>query len=442
MFHRVKTSLFALFRNFKSSIWVVPALISVLFFGLIIFILVIHSPDHEYIVLKIIPYADITNADTARALITTILAGTISLIIFSFTMMMFVLNQAASNYSSKVLGGLISQRSNQIVLGVYIGTVIYTIILLMQIKEGDYYEDVPHIGIFLCVVIFIFCLILFVKFINNIYSSVQIYSVIETIYNQTKKQLLKEPEQKEDKSKIFVKEWFDNISSKSGYFQAISDDTLLKLACKHDLVIQAIPPRGFYHVAGAPLFRLSKKIIDKDILSQIEDGFVFYTGENIEDNYFYGLRQLSEVAIQALSTGINAPGTAIACLDFLSDLFSIRMKQNHTKIRTDKDGNTKIIVPEVYINELLEICISPIRVYGKKDVNLLLALFNFIKRLTYNDPEQKYQELLTHHVLAIYEDAFKGLENSMDKKSIKEKVRELKNLPSNYFIELNLQPHF
>ncbi len=194
MFHRVKTSLFALFRNFKSSIWVVPALISVLFFGLIIFILVIHSPDHEYIVLKIIPYADITNADTARALITTILAGTISLIIFSFTMMMFVLNQAASNYSSKVLGGLISQRSNQIVLGVYIGTVIYTIILLMQIKEGDYYEDVPHIGIFLCVVIFIFCLILFVKFINNIYSSVQIYSVIETIYDQTKKQLLKDPE--------------------------------------------------------------------------------------------------------------------------------------------------------------------------------------------------------------------------------------------------------
>lgn len=443
MLHRIKTSFFALFRKIKSSIWLIPAIISLLFFGLIVFILSVHSPDAEYKILNIIPFVDIGNADTARALITTILAGTISLIIFSFTMMMFVLNQAATNYSSKVLGGLISQKSNQIVLGVYIGTVIYTIILLMQIKEGDDFEDVPHIGIFIGVLIFIFCLILFVKFINNIYSSVQIYSVIERIYTQTKKEIQKESQPlTEEKNKIFVKEWFDNVSGKSGYFQTISDDTLKKFACKHDLVIQSIPPRGFYQVAGAPLFRLSKKITDKKILNNIEDGFIFYTGENISDNYFYGLRQLSEVAIQALSTGINAPGTAIACLDFLSDLFSMRMNQNHSKIIKDKENHVRVIVPEIPFNELLEICISPIRIYGRKDVNLLLSLFNFIKRLSYNDPSQKYQELLTQHVLAIYEDAFKGLENSMDKKSVKERVRELKNLPSNYFIELNLQPHF
>ncbi|MDQ3396031.1 MAG: DUF2254 domain-containing protein [Bacteroidota bacterium] len=439
----MKTSFITIYRNTVNSIWIVPAIISALFFGLIYFILAIHSPDHEYRLLQIVPYGDINNADTARALVTTILAGTISLIIFSFTMMMFVLNQAASNYSAKVLGGLISQKSNQIVLGVYIGTVIYTIILLMQIKEGDNFKNVPHIAIFLCVVIFIFCLILFVKFINNIYNSVQIYSVINRIYSQTKKELQKESDNKTyDKNKFLVKEWFDNVSNKSGYFQTISGSTLVDIACKHDLVVQSIPPKGFYHVAGAPLFRLSKKITDKKILGKIEDGFAFYTGENIKDNYFYGLRQLSEVAIQALSTGINAPGTAIACLEHLSDLFSIRMKQDHSSIYKDKKNDVRVIVPEIPFAELLEICISPIRIYGKKDVNMVLSLINFLKNLSYNDPAQLHQDLLSQHVLAVYEDAFKNLENSMDKKSVKEKMRELKNLPSNYFIELNLQPHF
>lgn len=437
MINRLKSEIIGIYQKITKSIWFIPVIISLFFLALIIFLLIFHSPEEERKILQNIPFAEIHNADTARSLITTILAGTISLIIFSFTMMMFVLNQAASNYSSKVIGGMISQPSFQVVLGTYIGNIIYTIILLMQIREGDAFEEIPHLAVFLGVLFFLICIILFVIFINKIYDSVQIYSVIKRIHKETRAKLLKisthdrlvDPEH--DKLN-----WFDYVSQKSGYFQTIADGTLLDIACKQDCIIRAVQPEGFYHIAGAPLFQTTKSISDKKVLGNIEDGFIFYTGESIKDNPFYGIRQLSEVAVQALSTGINAPGTAIACLDFLGDLISIRLIQDHTKYVRDKKDFLRIIIPEISLEELMEICISPIRIYGKKDVNVVISLLNLIIRLSYNDQDYNYQELLTRHALAIYEDGLSNLENTMDKDSLKKAISELYKLPSGYFSSL------
>ncbi|CAN5468238.1 hypothetical protein BH23BAC1_BH23BAC1_23230 [soil metagenome] len=441
MINRLKSEIIGIYQKITKSIWFIPVLISLFFLSLIIFLLIFHSPDEERKILQNIPFAGIHNADTARSLITTILAGTISLIIFSFTMMMFVLNQAASNYSSKVIGGMISQPSFQVVLGTYIGNIIYTIILLMQIKEGDNFKEIPHLAVFLGVLFFLICIILFVIFINKIYDSVQIYSVIKRLHKDTRKKLLKisthdslvNPEHEGMR-------WFDYVSQKSGYFQNIANDALMDIACKQDCIIRSVQPEAFYHIAGAPLFQTTKGISDKKILGNIEDGFIFYTGESIKDNPFYGIRQLSEVAIQALSTGINAPGTAIACLDFLGDLLSIRLTQDHTKYVRDKNNLIRIIIPEISLEELLEICISPIRIYGKKDINVMISLLNLFKRLSYNDQEFNNQELLTNHTLAIYEDGIHSLENTMDKNSLKATISEMQQMPSGYFKKLFFEP--
>jgi uncharacterized membrane protein len=216
----------------------------------------------------------------------------------------------------------------------------------------------------------------------------------------------------------------------------VADDVLREIACNQNCIIRAVQPEGFYHIAGAPLFQASIKISDKKILGRIEDSLIFYTGESIKDNPFYGIRQLSEVAIQALSTGLNAPGTAIACLDFLGDLLSIRLTQDHTKYIRDKDNSLRFIIPEISFEELLEICISPIRIYGEKDINVIKSLLNLMKRLSYNDANFTYRNLLTKHTLAIYEDGMNSLENSMDQISLKATLSEMKNMPSGYFIKL------
>ncbi|MFN6944674.1 MAG: DUF2254 family protein, partial [Cytophagaceae bacterium] len=314
MFDKIQSFILSGGKKIISSIGFIPTIVVSILIALSIFLLSIDGPVVEWKIFDRIPYIKIPNPDTARSLVSAILAGTISLIIFSFTMMMFVLQQAAANYSSKVIGNIITQKSNQIVLGFYIGTIIYTIILLMQIRGEDEFDKVPHLTLLTGVILFITCFILFIKFINDIYSSVQIYNVIHRIYKQTLKELKKYDPSKDislDESNIA---WHQHISGTSGYFQGITKEVLLSFAVKNNLIIKIIPPKGFYNVIGAPLYQLSKEVIDKKKLAHIEDGFLLYTGEKISDNDFFGIRQISEIALQALSTGINAPGTAIACL--------------------------------------------------------------------------------------------------------------------------------
>jgi uncharacterized membrane protein len=434
MLNIIRSQILGIGKKIITSISFIPTVTALILIMLAIFLIAIDSPEKDWFITEALPILDISYADTARDLVTTFLAGTISLIIFSFTMMMFVLQQAASNYSSKIIGGIISRKSNQIILGTYVGTIIYMILILIQIKEDDKFEEVPQLPIFVGLIIFILCVILFVKFINDIYDSVQIYQVIEGIYHKTVKRLNIFPGD-EGQLRDFDKDqhWYTYYGQISGYFQDISKNSMVSIARKHDLIIEIIPPKGFYHAIGEPLFKLNQDIKDKDIIKNIESSFIFYSGENISDNSFYGIRQLSEVAVQSLSTGINAPGIAIACLDYLGDLFILLTKNNRTQIIRDKKKMPRIIIQAISLQEMMEMCITPIRIYGKKDLNIMISLLNLFKRIGYNDKLLEYHDVVIAQFNGVLEDSKKSLENSMDKKSLYESVQKIKKEVPWYF---------
>jgi uncharacterized membrane protein len=435
MLNKIKSYILTSYKKIVHGIGFFPAVIALLFTLLAVVLLMIHDPDEG--VLEAIPYLRIESAETARTLVAAILAGTISFIIFSFTMMMFVLNQAATNYSSKILEGLISKKPNQFILGAYIGTILYNIVSLMQIKKEDDFDKVPHLLIYVGILTFIFCIILFVQFINNIYNSVQIYNVIQNIGRETEKSLLMPKYEKKDIEDPDEK-WHIYPTSRSGFYQGISEENILRIAVKNNLIIKSSSPFTYYHATGTPLFYLNKKIHDHKLLTNIEDTFLFYIGEDITDNPYYGIRQLSEVAVQSLSTGINAPGIAIACIDYLTQLLILWTNRSNAAYLKDGNGKLRVIVPEIPMEQIFEVTISPIRVYGKKDLNLLKSLIDLLRKFSYNDIDKRYQKLVKRHAEAIYEDAMKGLDNSYDKKSFEIAFKELKNIPSGYFSHIRL----
>jgi uncharacterized membrane protein len=89
--------------------------------------------------------------------------------------------------------------------------------------------------------------------------------------------------------------------------------------------------------------------------------------EAIENNFFYGFRQLTEVAVKALSPGINDPATAIECLRALSKLFLFRVKNCPGTDIKNKQGQVRIITTQLSFNEMFSSCILPIWDYGKND---------------------------------------------------------------------------
>lgn len=109
--------------------------------------------------------------------------------------------------------------------------------------------------------------------------------------------------------------------------------------------------------------------------------------ESIESNFYYGFRQLTEVAIKALSPGVNDPGTAVESLRALFEFLSYRMKHFPDNVIKDGEGHVRIITQENSFESIFNACLIPIWDYGKQDrfvhreMSLLLTQLQYVKDL-------------------------------------------------------------
>ncbi len=424
---QLNTSVYSFIKKVTSSIAFIPATLSLSLVCIAIVLIDLYTKKSS-IAFSTIPYMEVRSSETARAIFTALLQGIISLTIFSFSMVMLVLNQAASRFSPKVQSSLISNKSNQFVLGLYIGTILYLIVMLMQIRgEDDTFEELPQTALAVGVVLVVICIAVFVKFINDISLAVEIENVVKRVYTTTFNKMQQNLKHVNPVSPtcIQIKEWYSYRAKQSGYLQDIAEDRLVEIAKEHDLVISNHDFIGLYHSLESPLFSSNKIISDPVLIRKIEDCFLFYIGEDIDDNAFYGLRQLKEIAAKALSTGMNEPGTAFTCIDYLTDLLVLYARTKPFKVYKDEDGVERVLVKFMTLEEVLSRCVSPIRVFGKKDPMVIHHLLNLYWKISQIKEADEYQDLLRRHANAVVEDAEKGLENELDKQYINGFIRQI-----------------
>lgn len=396
-----------------NSIGFIPSIMSFLAFGVGIFVVTAQGSFFKEL-FAMLPIIQIDNIETLRAILTSFLNGIISILIFSFSMLMIVLNQTASQYSPRILNWLIGKRSNQYILGTYLGTLIITLILLLSLPGDTDFQPVYNFGILLNSGLVFLCIILFVSIISNVSRDLQVSNITENIYKETLKRIGHEKTNASMEQLDLIKDsgWIAYPGTEHGYLQQIGQEELLRIAHEHDLMIKIPLITGKYYLAGDILFYLNRNGISADLADQIKSHFVFYQGERIQDNSYYGFKQLSEIAVKALSPGINDPRTANNCIDYLTDLFSVWMCKNDTRYIKDKKGKVRILIYPHTFQDLMDICLMPILVYGKKDINILQSLLVMLDKLAKKDEKRKYQKELNMFFNAVANEADRHKENT------------------------------
>ena len=107
----------------RSKIAFYPTIISLSGLSLAFLMIYLEQLDVSAYLIDAAPALVIDDTDTAKTILSTLIGGLISLTVFSFSMVMVLLSQASSNFSPRVLPGIISDRKHQIVLGQYIATI-------------------------------------------------------------------------------------------------------------------------------------------------------------------------------------------------------------------------------------------------------------------------------------------------------------------------------
>jgi uncharacterized membrane protein len=181
----------------------------------------------------------------------------------------------------------------------------------------------------------------------------------------------------------------------SNYFQGINLKHLLKYTTVKNISIEFLPLRCTYILKDEPLLNIyTDTVLDEKMIDSIFDSIDFYTGQEIDKNYFYGYLHLSEVAVKALSPGINDPNTAVLCIHALTDLFSILLKVNPSLAYCDSENIPRIFIPERTFEDTFRYVLFPIMDYGGKDRFVQNAMNQLVRQLKMVDAKGTYSRLM------------------------------------------------
>lgn len=363
---------------------------------------------------KNIPQLIINSTDTALNILTTFIAGLISIMVFSFSMVMVLLNQASSNFSPRVLPGLISNKRHQKILGIYNATLLYCIFTLVQIEPNQDKFQLPGFSVLLAIGFMTVCLGAFIYFIHSISEEIQVNNIILNIYKKAKSRLEKLIDSEKTNNLNFPdsEQWNCYNTKTSGYLQDIVLGVLLDFAKAHNCKFEVLPIKGNFVLEDEILFKCNKKLNEEE-LKKVYSLFNFSSSQRIEENYVLAFKQMTEIAVKCMSPGINDPGTALICIDYLTQLFNIRLsKKDQIILSQDDMGCVKI--NSVSFKSLLYSVITPIRTYSKHDIVIVLKLFSMLEYVYLNSKNEVYSKAIKEEANSLYKDAKQVIKNETD----------------------------
>jgi len=370
------------YRRVIRSIAFHPVLISLLCVILAMVALSLENWEIVRSIKKNIPYFFIQDYETARSILSVLIGGIISLTVFSFSMVMVVLGQASSNFSPRLLPGLISSNKHQIILGIYVGTLLYCIIILTSLGALGVDADTIGLSTMLAAVLSMVCIGLFVYFIHNISGAIQIHNIIDRIYRKcddyAEKELKRSGGSKVALKAIDSSDWNVMRSDRSGYFRGF-DSRLLKDSLEEQENQMEIIPYINQHVwQGMPLLRI-KEVVNEDELENLNFCIDMSSDRHESDRGIGGMIKLMEIAVKAMSPGINDPGTAIDAIAKLGALLRKFLQFPSVTSEPIDGGKFILLKNNIPASELMRIIVQPIRHYAKQDSAVLFDMIGALQ---------------------------------------------------------------
>ena len=362
-----------------SSIAFWPTLMALVFLGLAVAMRTFTTKAFFVAVDETMPFLLVRDRQVALSLLTTLIGGLISLMVFSFSMVMVLLSNATANLSPRLLPSLIGSRRHQIVLGFYLGTILYCIIIAMGFGLDTPDGTPPSTSLALAVLSGIACLGLFIYFIHGVSRSIQVGVVLRAAHRRTMESLrgLLDRQRKQASAYYFpeVGGWNCVASWRSGFFRGVNEAGLAAFAKTHHTRFAFDLPYGTYVVKGDPLFYTEQPLAEDFMeVDRFPRNFYFDDLSDTSDYYAYGVINMLEVALKALSPGINDPGTAVLSLDYLRDVFHEALALAPLVVEEDTDGAPRVYQAIEVSLPLLSRTLDSIQAYGAEDPMTQAAL--------------------------------------------------------------------
>jgi len=334
-------------------------------FSILAVSLVVFQPN----LLEGYPQLAIKKPEDIKFILSFTIGGIFTLTIFTFTMVMNVLNRSISNYSPRLIPLILREKNQQVILGVTSGTLIYALVMAVFISSENSAEF-PPIAAPLAILMGAVSILLFIYFIHSVSQTIQVNYILHKSFLNTKKNLVELMDLKYTRvSKIPEIEWTEKIAFEHcGYLNKIRLKKLISISAESEVDFKLLKKMGSFVLENEPVLAVSRKVGKKES-NKIKRCISIDRVEAI-DVIEVGFKHLVEVAVKASSPAINDPGTALTAMDYLTQLFIIRKRiPEFTAMKSDKGG--LVFFELIDVEKLVSACFMEMEAYMADDPILM-----------------------------------------------------------------------
>jgi len=431
----MKTKLGKVWEALHNSFWFVPSLMVIGAIAIAYFMLSLDHEDKEW--LQGLPLTYSRGPEGAREVLSTVAGSMVSVATTAFSIVIVALQLASGQFGPRLLGNFMRDTGNQIVLGTFISTFVYCLLILRTVNSGDNDEFVPHISVTFSLVLAIFSIAVLIYFLHHVATSIQAQHVISQVgteLNDTIERLFPKKigrSSAKDRQEIKDTDVPDDLddearpikSEKSGYIQAIDDEELIEIAAKFDAIVRLNYRPGDFVVKGSDLASVwHGQQMNKQLVKKLKGIFIIGNQRTPGQDVEFSINQLVEIAVRALSTGVNDPFTAIRCIDQLSAaLCHFVQKEIPSRYRYDENKKLRAIAEPTTFTSVVDAAFNQIRQAGQTDVAVTIRLLEAIARIAQYTTTKEQRAVLLRHAQMIERGSHEGISEELDKKDVQER---------------------
>lgn len=327
----------------------------------------------------------------ARAILSAIASSMITVAGITFSITMLTLQLASSQFGPRVLRNFMRDRGNQVVLGTFISTFVYCLLVLRTVKgvEGDSF--VPHLSVAFGVLLAISSLAILIYFIHHTAHSIRIETLLQSLAAETESAIVNlypdrvgEAPGRDDSTPLPDFGRAGTVRpAVGGYVQAIDAEALLTAATRHDLVLEIAARPGAFVTTHDALMRVAPaERLSDEVARALAAGVVVGAERTPDQDLAFSIQRIVEIAQRSLSPGINDPTTALYCIDRLREAF-VRLAERDIPAgrRLDDNGHLRIITQPATLEDLACPAFAAVARYAGADSDVREALAAAIDRV-------------------------------------------------------------
>lgn len=335
-------------------------------------------------------------AEGARGMLSAIATSMITVAGVVFSITVVALSMAASQYSPRILSNFMSDRATQAVLGAFVSIFAYCLVVLRTIRGADEGGFVPSLAILGGFVLAFAGVLLLIYFVHHVALSIQVPSILERIAEETNEaieRLFPDPmgsgadtDGATDAGGLHRARPVEVCATHTGYLVGVDSDALLAWAERQSVVVEIVPHMGDFVVKQLPMLRLHGgtgllPAFDRADTDALLACFGISRQRTVHQDAAFGLQQIVDIAMKALSPGINDPSTATICVDQLSALLaSVANRQMPSSCRATH-GVVRVVAQGVNFESMLSLAFDAISEHADQHIEVHECLACAIGRI-------------------------------------------------------------